>query len=194
MRSDHVDRCPARSSTRVAPVSEQLDRGLGLAYPNRMRGEKKAKAIFLQVAEALRAAGWKVTARRGSREGYYTTPAGRESTIKLYAYSARTWRWSIDNRETCILRRGEAVRPTAPPFGHPDTELSFAPEELEVIAGWLPGWMVAREAGGPLPDLPVPWQRRKDEGPGTAFEGAYAWTVAGNAAYAAEEAERQRRR
>lgn len=138
--------------------------------------------VFRQVLDALRTAGWKVTKRAGN-EAYYTTPGGRESTIALVRYSPSAWRWSLDLLTVRRRGRSELVVPSAPPSCIGDTELSCAPEELAALAVWLPAWMLAREAREPLPDLPVPWEHRHGEGPGSPFVGGYAWSTAGRAAH-----------
>jgi hypothetical protein len=137
------------------------------------------------VFEALRAAGWKVTTRaahEGGGQAYYMTPEGRESTLLLtpHCFGARTWRWWVDGPQLRRRGRSEMVASSLPDGGRA-VELSCATTELEAIAAWLPGWLLAREAGEPLPDLRVPWRpwRAGPRAPGTPFDGGYVWTDAG---------------
>lgn len=144
---------------------------MGLILKPQMRRDRGARKAWDGLLNALRGKGWQVVEHRRATSWWpvaYDTGA-RRGTLFMYDRSDGIWRVEVDVR---VWTRRSVQVPVKRPATYQGTtsahEITFMRSEIGAICEWLLRWIVAYDAGQPLPDMPD----------GTPYDGGYQWTKA----------------
>jgi len=136
---------------------------------SRKSGVGEVRLQWALLLEGLRALGWTVVQPR-MFEAYYQT-SERMGTVSIHDRGDGVWRYVVDGYSVRCRSRSKMYDPTRPKaFRGPLAmhEITLMADEVEPVTAWLLRWIVAYDAGQPLPDMPD----------GTPYPGGYVWTKA----------------
>ena len=135
----------------------------------RRSGVVQVRAAWASLMDGLRALGWDVVQPRAF-QAYYRT-SDRVGTVGIYDRGDGIWRYVVDGYSVRCRSRLKMIDPTRPAAFRGTLamhEITLLAAEVELVTEWLLRWIVAYDAGQPLPDMPD----------GTPYPGGYVWTVA----------------
>jgi len=142
---------------------------MGTKRTGRRSGLGAVRLQWAKLMNGLRALGWVVVQPR-ALEAYYET-GSRTGTIGIHYRGDGVWRYVVDGHEVRHRSRLAMVTPKRPATFRGTLamhEITLLAAEVEPVTKWLLRWIVAYDAGQPLPDMPD----------GTPYPGGYVWTVA----------------